>query len=65
MTDDVKRVGADPAYSQRLFFRTPLVYAFVFGSFFYHDYLWWPLKGKRIQKEKVGGTKWGALFESY
>ncbi len=50
---------------QRLFFRTPLVYAFVFGSFFYHDYLWWPVKGKKIQKEKVRDTKWGRLFESY
>lgn len=50
---------------QKLFFRTPLVYAFVFGSFFYHDYLWWPIKGKKIQREKVKDTKWGRLFESY
>jgi uncharacterized protein (DUF362 family) len=26
---------------QRLFFRTPVVYFFVFGSFLYHDYLWY------------------------
>lgn len=50
---------------QKLLFHTPLVYAFVFGSFFYHDYIWWPSKGKRIQKEKVSNTKWGKLFESY
>ncbi len=50
---------------QKVFFRTPLVYAFVFGSFFYHDYLWWPLKGKKIQKEKARTTKWGKLFEMY
>ncbi|MFH1701803.1 MAG: DUF362 domain-containing protein [Nitrospirota bacterium] len=50
---------------QKLFFRTPIVYLFVFGSFFYHDYLWWPLKGKKIQIEKVRNTKWGKLFESY
>lgn len=50
---------------QRLFFRTPLVYMFVFGSFFYHDYLWWPFKGKKIQKDRVSNTKWGKLFESY
>jgi hypothetical protein len=31
---------------QRLFFRTPLVYAFVFGSFFYQNFLWWPTKGE-------------------
>jgi hypothetical protein len=50
---------------QRLFFRTPLVYLFVLGSFFYHDYFWWPLKGKKIQKEQVLTTPWGKLFESY
>ena len=50
---------------QKLFFRTPLVYAFVFGSFFYHDFLWWPTKGKRIQAGVRKGTKWGRLFTSY
>jgi uncharacterized protein (DUF362 family) len=50
---------------QKLFFRTPLVYLFVFGSFLYHDYLWWPVKGKKIQREKVLNTKWGRLFKSY
>lgn len=50
---------------QGLFFRTPLVYLFVFGSFFYHDYIWWPIKGKKIQKHKVLNTKWGKLFKSY
>jgi uncharacterized protein (DUF362 family) len=50
---------------QRLLFRTPLVYCFVFASFFYHDYFWWPLKGRKIQKELGLKTKWGRLFESY
>ncbi len=50
---------------QSLFFRTPLVYVFVFGSFLYHDYLWWPLKGKKIQKDRALNTKWGKLFERY
>ncbi len=49
---------------QKLFVRTPLVYFFVFGSFFYHDYLWWPLKGKGLQKT-VRRSEWGKLFESY
>mgnify|MGYP001147727867 CR=1 FL=1 len=49
----------------RLFFRTPLVYLFVFGSFLYHDLMWWPIKGKRIQRDKVLTTKWGRLFKSY
>ncbi len=50
---------------QRLFFRTPLVYAFVFGSFFYHDFFWWPTKGKKIQGEVRKNTKWGKLFLEY
>ncbi len=50
---------------QNLFFRTPLVYIFVFASFIYHDYVWWPLVGKRIQKKVRKETKWGMLFERY
>jgi len=50
---------------QGLFFRTPLVYLFVFGSFLYHDYFWWPIKGKKIQKNNVLNTKWGKLFQNY
>jgi uncharacterized protein (DUF362 family) len=50
---------------QKLFFRTALVYLFVFGSFLYHDHLWWPIKGKKIQRDQVLNTKWGKLFKSY
>jgi len=50
---------------QRLFFRTPLVYLFVLGSFLYHDYLWWPIKGKKIQRDCLLNSKWGQLFENY
>jgi uncharacterized protein (DUF362 family) len=50
---------------QRLLFRTPLVYLFVWGSFLYHDYFWWPLEGKRRQRQRALNTKWGRLFESY
>ncbi|HUU26185.1 MAG TPA: DUF362 domain-containing protein [archaeon] len=49
---------------QRLLFHTPLVYLFVFGSAFYHDFLWYPIKGKRIV-EQWRLTKWGRLFETY
>ncbi|MCK4404465.1 MAG: DUF362 domain-containing protein [candidate division Zixibacteria bacterium] len=49
---------------QRLFFRTPLVYIFVFGSAFYHDHFWWPVKGKKIFEE-WSETKWGKLFQTY
>jgi uncharacterized protein (DUF362 family) len=50
---------------QRLCFHTPLVYLFIFGSFFYHDFVWWPIKGKKIQRTHALDTKWGDLFESY
>lgn len=50
---------------QKLFFRTPLVYIFVYGSFVYHDFVWWPLKGKKIQQKLRLESKWGRLFESY
>ncbi len=49
---------------QRLLFRTPLVYVFVFGSSFYHDWLWWPLKGKRVLKKWRQESAWGRLFDS-
>ncbi|MFQ6031917.1 MAG: DUF362 domain-containing protein [Candidatus Zixiibacteriota bacterium] len=51
-------------FLQKLFFRTPLIYIFVFGSAFYHDCFWWPFKGKRIFK-KWSESKWGRLFEKY
>ena len=50
---------------QRLFFHTPLVYFFIVGSYFYHDYLWWPLIGKPRQKKFRATSVWGKLWESY
>ena len=50
---------------QKLFFQTPLVHLFVMGSYFYHDALWWPLKGKRIMKSLVADTDWGKFFSEY
>ena len=49
---------------QRLLFHTPLVYLFVLASAFYHDYLWYPTKG-RCLVNKWRETKWGRLFDSY
>jgi uncharacterized protein (DUF362 family) len=49
---------------QKLLFRTPLVYLFVYGSFLYHDFIWWPLIGKRRQK-KILATGWGKLFVDF
>ncbi len=50
---------------QNLFFHTPLVYIFVFGSYFYHDFLHWPFKGNAIYKKWLRESKWGKLFEEY
>lgn len=50
---------------QKLFFRTPLVYAFIWASAIYHDGIWWPLKGKAIQAATRRDTDWGRLFEAY
>jgi hypothetical protein len=50
---------------QKLFFRTPLVYAFVFGSAFYHDQLWYRVKGQKVVNEFTRNTKWGRLFDKY
>jgi len=50
---------------QKLFFHTPLVYLFVFGSFFYHDFLWWPVFGKTRMKAFKEKSPWGKLFEEY
>lgn len=50
---------------QRLFFRTPLVYLFVFGSFFYHDFVYWPLKAKPQMEAFKKTSKWGKLFDKY
>lgn len=50
---------------QWLFFHTPLVYIFVFGSYAYHDYFWWSFKGKKIQRDVRENTKWGKLFADY
>ncbi|MGC8908145.1 MAG: DUF362 domain-containing protein [Desulfomonilaceae bacterium] len=50
---------------QKLFFRTPLVYLFVFGSFFYHDFVYWPLKAKPQMTAFKKTSKWGKLFDEY
>lgn len=50
---------------QKLFFRTPLVHAFIFGSEAYHDYYRWPLKDEKVFKHWKATTEWGKLFEKY
>ena len=50
---------------QRLFFHTPLVYLFVAGSYLYHDYLWYPVFGRRTVRRFIRTSPWGALFARY
>jgi uncharacterized protein (DUF362 family) len=50
---------------QKLFFHTPLVNVFTFGSAFYHDCLWYPTKGKKVVCHYHENTEWGKLFKAY
>ncbi len=50
---------------QNLFFRTPMVLAFIFGSEAYHDYYRWPIRDRRIFEKWRAGTPWGILFQKY
>ena len=50
---------------QKLFFHTPLVNVFIFGSEAYHDYYRWPLKDRRTFENWKAETAWGRLFEAY
>jgi len=50
---------------QKLMFHTPLVNIFIFGSAFYHDVIWYNIKGKRIVNSFQKNTEWGKLFSSY
>jgi len=49
---------------QKIFFHTPLVNFFVFGSYFFHDFIWYPTKGKA----RINGwlkTDWGKKWAEY
>ena len=50
---------------QKLFFRTPLVHLFIFGSEAYHDYYRWPLRDRGVFERWRSGTEWGKLFDRY
>jgi uncharacterized protein (DUF362 family) len=50
---------------QKLFFHTPLVNVFIFGSEAYHDYYRWPLKDKKTFDQWRETTDWGRLFDRY
>jgi hypothetical protein len=50
---------------QNLFFRTPLVHAFIFGSEAYHDFYRWPAKDRLTFERWQRDTAWGKLFAQY
>jgi len=50
---------------QKLFFRTPMVHLFIFGSEAYHDYYRWPLKDRQTFEVWQQTTPWGRLFQRY
>jgi uncharacterized protein (DUF362 family) len=50
---------------QKVFFHTPLVNVFIFGSEAYHDYYRWPLKDRRTFETWKVETSWGRLFDAY
>ena len=50
---------------QKLFFHTPLVNLFIFASFFYHDFIWWPFNGTRIMKNLKKESQWARYFSTY
>jgi uncharacterized protein (DUF362 family) len=50
---------------QKLFFRTPLVHIFIFGSELYHDYYRWPIRDRRVFEKWRLETSWGRLFQQY
>jgi len=50
---------------QKVLFHTPIVYLFVFGSYLYHDRVWWPFVGKQIMETIRINTAWGRFFDRY
>lgn len=50
---------------QKIFFHTPLVNLFIFASEFYHDQVWYRIKGKKVVKKWQSQSEWGKLFLQY
>ena len=50
---------------QKLFFRTPMVHAFILASEVYHDYYRWQFKDRRVFERWKRETPWGELFGRY
>ena len=46
-------------------FYTPFFQLFILASGIYHDWIWYPLIGKKRIKKFTSDTEWGQLFEKY
>jgi len=49
----------------KLMFQTPMVNAFIMGSFIYHDYIWYPYQGRKVVDKWLAETEWGQHFLTY
>lgn len=59
-----KRLAKYLPFVEKLVFHTPLFKLAILGSAVYHDYIWYPLIGRRRVK-KFLKTKWGKLWLNY
>jgi uncharacterized protein (DUF362 family) len=50
---------------QKLFFQTPIVNLFIFASEFYHDKIWYRVKGVPIVRKWESESPWGQMFARY
>ena len=50
---------------QKLFFQTPIVNLFIFASEFYHDKIWYRVKGVPIVRKWESESPWGQMFALY
>ena len=52
------------SFIEPLLFHTPLFKLAILGSAVYHDFVWYPIVGKK-RIEEFRKTEWGQVFESY
>jgi len=51
-------------FLEKIILHSPLVVGAPIASNIYHDWLWYPIRGKRIVRDFMG-TEWGKLFQTY
>ena len=61
--DQLFRKGA-LSFLEPLIFHSPLFTFCIWGSAIFHDYVWYPVEGRRRIRE-FNKTAWGKLFQEY